>query len=83
MILILLLIYLQIVLGAFLAGLDGGLVYNTWPDMNGNFFPDDTSFLIFLSNDFLSTPSVIQFIHRITSYFLLILVFQILYKYFF
>ena len=38
---ILKLIVLQIVLGAFLSGLDGGLIYNSWPDMNGNFFPND------------------------------------------
>ena len=32
---------MQIILGAFLAGLDGGLIYNTWPDMNGKFIPTD------------------------------------------
>ena len=35
------LILIQIILGVFLAGLNGGLLYNTWPDMNGNFFPSD------------------------------------------
>ena len=38
---ILFLIILQIVMGSFLSGLNGGLIYNSWPDMNGNFFPDD------------------------------------------
>lgn len=31
----------QIVLGAFVAGLKAGLIYNTWPDMNGRFIPTD------------------------------------------
>ena len=34
----LILVILQIILGSFLAGLNGGLIYNTWPDMNGAFF---------------------------------------------
>ena len=43
------LIVLQIILGAFLSGLDGGLIYNSWPDMNGSFFPNDVSYLDLLS----------------------------------
>ena len=33
--------FLQVVLGAFVAGLKAGLVYNSWPDMNGTFVPTD------------------------------------------
>jgi heme a synthase len=32
---------LQVVLGALVAGLKAGLIYNTWPDMNGQFVPSD------------------------------------------
>lgn len=35
------LIYLQILLGALVAGNDAGLVYNDWPLMNGRLLPDD------------------------------------------
>jgi len=35
------LIYLQILLGALVAGNDAGLVYNDWPLMNGAFLPKD------------------------------------------
>jgi cytochrome c oxidase assembly protein subunit 15 len=35
------LIYLQILLGALVAGNDAGLIYNDWPLMNGALFPDD------------------------------------------
>ncbi|HKP77721.1 MAG TPA: COX15/CtaA family protein [Phenylobacterium sp.] len=35
------LVYLQILLGALVAGNDAGLVYNDWPLMNGALIPDD------------------------------------------
>lgn len=35
------LIYLQILLGALVAGNDAGLVYNDWPLMNGRLLPDN------------------------------------------
>ncbi len=71
---ILILIFLQIILGAFLAGLDGGLIYNTWPDMNGDFLPNDSNTNIFLSKEAFNTPSIVQFIHRKIAYLLLFFV---------
>ena len=74
MLFIFLLIIIQIILGAFLSGLDGGLIYNTWPDMNGTFFPNDVLLLdLFTSESFYNT-SIIQFLHRSTAYLLVILV---------
>ncbi len=35
------LVFAQVALGAFVAGLKAGLVYNTWPSMNGEFIPPD------------------------------------------
>ena len=32
--------FFQILLGGFVAGLDAGLTYNTWPLMDGKFVPD-------------------------------------------
>ena len=78
---ILMLIVLQIILGAFLSGLDGGLVYNSWPDMNGSFFPNDVSYSDLLSSQLFYNISIIQFLHRITAY--LILFFIIILNYFF
>ncbi len=68
---ILILIVLQIILGAFLSGLDGGLIYNSWPDMNGSFFPGDASYLDLLSTQLFYNVSIIQFLHRFTAYLLL------------
>jgi len=71
LIIILTLIILQIILGAFLSGLDGGLVYNSWPDMNGYFFPSDINGDDYLSYDLFYNPSIIQFFHRMVAYLLL------------
>jgi cytochrome c oxidase assembly protein subunit 15 len=68
------LIVLQIILGAFLSGLDGGMIYNTWPDMNGNFFPNDVFFRDLFTSKIFNNISIIQFLHRFTAYTLLIFV---------
>ena len=68
---ILKLIVLQIILGAFLSGLDGGLIYNSWPDMNGNFLPNDVNFKDIVNTQLFNNPSIVQFLHRITAYVLL------------
>ena len=65
-------IIIQIIFGAFLAGLNGGLLYNTWPDMNGNFIPDDIVKSDFYRHDSFNNPSIVQFYHRIMAYILII-----------
>ena len=71
---ILTLIVLQIILGAFLSGLDGGLIYNSWPDMNGNFLPNDVGFEDVINTQIFNNPSIVQFLHRFTAYVLLLLI---------
>ena len=78
---ILILIVLQIILGAFLSGLDGGLIYNSWPDMNGSFFPNDVNYSDLLSSQLFNNVSIIQFLHRFTAY--LLLFFIVILNYFF
>ncbi len=65
------LILFQIILGVFLAGLNGGLLFNSWPDMNGNFLPSDINNRDLFNFEILDNPSVIQFYHRISAYTLL------------
>ena len=38
-------ILFQIIIGAFVSGLDAGLIYQTWPKMNLSYFPDDLKFI--------------------------------------
>lgn len=68
-------VLLQIFLGALVAGLDAGLAYNEWPMMDGAIIPNDlwvqTPFWI---NAF-ENPKTVQFIHRMSAYALLALVF--------
>ena len=74
---------IQIILGAFVSGLDAGQIYNTWPLMNNGYFPDDSSLKDLLSIQALETPSIVQFIHRNIAYFIIflfILIFVIIYK---
>ena len=74
-------IFLQIILGAFLAGLNGGLLFNTWPDMNGSFLPNDIHTKDLFLVESSSNPSIIQFYHRILAY--VIIFFLIILNYLF
>lgn len=61
---LLLLLTLQIIWGAFTAGLDAGRMYNTWPLMNGEFMPDNVTAFGSLWKDFTDHRDGVQFIHR-------------------
>ena len=74
---------LQIILGAFLAGLDGGLIYNTWPDMNGKFIPTDINKIDLLKISSSSNPTVIQFYHRLVAYLIIFLLIILNYIYYY
>ncbi|NQZ14237.1 MAG: COX15/CtaA family protein [Alphaproteobacteria bacterium] len=54
------LVFLTLIWGAFVAGLDAGLVYNTWPLMGSQWIPNE---LTALSNIF-TEPVSVQFFHR-------------------
>jgi cytochrome c oxidase assembly protein subunit 15 len=63
----------QLIYGAFMAGLRAGPSAPTWPDINGSFFPHGGSpssgILVIFDN-----PIVVQFIHRSLAYLILILI---------
>ena len=61
------LILIQIVLGAFVSGLDAGRIYQTWPLMGTSYVPDDITFLFSNLIDF-NTHSLVQFYHRNLAY---------------
>ncbi len=62
------LVYLQMLLGALVAGLHAGLVYNTWPDMNGHVFPEAPFFAAPWWINFFENDGLAQFDHRIGAY---------------
>ena len=69
---LILLIFLQIILGAFVSGLDAGLVHQTWPLMGQSYFPDDVIIKNFLNLSNFENHSLVQFYHRNLAYFITI-----------
>tara|TARA_B100000287_G_scaffold207311_1_gene195602 strand:- start:407 stop:1420 length:1014 start_codon:yes stop_codon:yes gene_type:complete len=74
------LIYIQIIIGAFVSGMDAGKIYNSWPLMGNNFFPDDSSFNEFFNLNVFDNPSIVQFIHRNLAYLIFLVYLIIFFK---
>ena len=74
------LLFLQLIIGAFVSGMDAGKIYNTWPLMGVNYFPDDSSFKEFLNLKVFDNPSIVQFIHRNLAYIIVMIYALILFK---
>ena len=66
--LFLILVFIQIVIGAFVSGMDAGKIYNSWPFMGNSYFPNDNDFVNLFKLSALSEPSLVQFIHRNLAY---------------
>jgi len=64
------LVLVQIYLGALLAGIRGGLLYNTWPLIDGSFIPPFTH--LFAPDhgwrNLFENPLTVQFDHRMVAY---------------
>lgn len=58
------LLALTMLWGAFTAGLDGGMIYNTFPKMNEHWIPPELTFNGSVWNNGLHAPAAAQFIHR-------------------
>ena len=63
-------VFAQMTLGAFVAGLRAGRTFNTWPLMDGKFFPDGYFAGTPGFNDLFETIAAVQFNHRIGAYLL-------------
>ena len=62
------LIFIQIIVGAFVAGLDAGYMYNSWPLIDGHLIPEGLSALDSLSANLFENPLTVQFNHRMIAY---------------
>lgn len=65
--------FLQVLLGALVAGIDAGRGFPTWPDMNGQFFPADAFYVPGgggVWHAFFENPGLVQFMHRMSGYLL-------------
>ncbi len=61
-------VFVQMMLGAFVAGLRAGRTFNTWPLMDGRFFPDGYFNGAPGVNDLFESIAAVQFNHRIGAY---------------
>ena len=68
----LILIFLQISIGAFVSGMDAGRIYNSWPLMGSSYFPNDSSYFDLFKLSAFDEPSLVQFIHRNLAYFIVL-----------
>ncbi|HEY0626010.1 MAG TPA: COX15/CtaA family protein [Allosphingosinicella sp.] len=55
---------LQMLFGAYVAGLEAGYAFNTWPLMGEELFPAATPMLQPFLVNFVDNPIVVQFVHR-------------------
>lgn len=67
------LLFLQILLGALVAGIDAGRAFPTWPLMGDGFLPPYPFDLSPVWRNFFENDGLVQFIHRMTGYLALVL----------
>ncbi len=67
---ILVLLTLQIIYGAFVAGTKAGWTYNTWPKMDNEWMPESISFAFAKDglSSLINNLATVQFIHRCLAY---------------
>jgi cytochrome c oxidase assembly protein subunit 15 len=69
------LVFLQIILGAFVAGLDAGRIYNTWPLMNGDLIPEGYLAGMSFIPAIFESHAAVQLHHRWTGYLVMLAIF--------
>ena len=65
---LMLLMVVQIAAGAFVAGLDAGMTYNTWPLMDGALVPDGLGVMEPWWRNLFENALTVQFVHRTIAY---------------
>ena len=63
-------VVVQILAGGLVAGLNAGLVYNTFPLMGGGLVPDDLMAMAPVWLNLIENPTTVQFDHRLIAYLL-------------
>ena len=63
--------FLQVLIGALVAGIDAGRTYTDWPLMGGQIIPPDPMMIEPAWRNFFENPGLVQFIHRCTGYLLM------------
>jgi cytochrome c oxidase assembly protein subunit 15 len=66
------LVFVQILMGAFMAGTHAGLTDNTWPLIDGRLVPKGLSALEPWTRNLFENVTTIQFVHRVLAYLVLL-----------
>lgn len=73
-------VILQIIYGAFVAGLKAGYGYPTWPKMGDAWIPDDVLAIVPIWKNFTEGRAGVQFVHRYLAYVVVLLTILLLYR---
>ncbi len=69
---LILLIFIQVIIGAFVSGLDAGKIYQSWPMMGTTYFPNDIIFSNINQLFDFDSHSLVQFYHRNLAYVIIL-----------
>jgi len=58
------LLFLQFLFGAYVAGLDAGYAFSSWPKMGGEYYPSQAEWMRPALRNFVDNPVMVQFVHR-------------------
>jgi len=61
-------LFVQVLLGGLVAGIDAGRSFPSWPDMAGEFLPSESFGYTPLWSNFFENPALVQFNHRMMGY---------------
>jgi len=79
--------FIQMIFAGLMSGMKAGLFYPSWPDMNGHFIPEvllneaNWNWVNLTNYDrFVFAPALVQFIHRLLAYIILLFTVYMFYK---
>jgi cytochrome c oxidase assembly protein subunit 15 len=80
LIILLLITIVQIIYGAFVAGLNAGFVMNNWPKMDDKWISDSVTAMRPMYLNFIDGIGGVQFIHRYVAYLVVLIVLIMLFR---
>ncbi len=75
-------IFFTVIYGAFMAGLDAGKSFNTWPKMGDNYIPENLVFIEDRLFGFFDNSVFIHFFHRALAYLSFLTILYMCFKHF-
>ncbi len=75
-------IFFTVIYGAFMAGLDAGKSFNTWPKMGDNYIPENLIFIEDQFFGFFDNSVFIHFFHRALAYLSFLTILYMCFKHF-